>query len=95
MTFMASHRPEKVAQFGRRVFGVEESDDKAAALKAVDALRAFFKSIGLPLTLGELGITYPDFATLTRKFHENKGTPFGPYYPLQPVDTAAVYRLML
>lgn len=95
MTFMASHRPGKVAQFGRRVFGVEESDDKAAALKAVDALRAFFKSIGLPLTLGELGITDPDFTTLTRKFHENKGTPFGPYYPLQPVDTAAVYRLML
>lgn len=95
MTFMASHRPEKVAQLGRRVFAVEDTDDKGAALKTVDALRAFFKSIGLPSTLGELGITDPDLATLTRKFHENKGTPFGPYYPLQPVDTMAVYRLML
>lgn len=95
MTFMASHRPAKVAQLGRRVFGVTESDDKMAALRTVDALRAFFKSIGLPLTLAQLGVTDPDFATLTRKFHENKGTPFGPYYPLQPVDTEAVYRLML
>lgn len=95
MTFMASHRPEKVAQLGRRVFAVEDTDDKGAALKSVDALRAFFKSIGLPSTLGELGIADPDLATLTRKFHENKGTPFGPYYPLQPVDTMAVYRLML
>lgn len=95
MTFMASHRPEKVAQLGRRVFAVEDTDDKGAALKTVDALRAFFKSIGLPSTLGELGIADPDLATLTRKFHENKGTPFGPYYPLQPVDTMAVYRLML
>ena len=95
MTFMASHRPEKVAQFGRRIFGVTAAGDKEAALKTVDSLRAFFKSIGLPLTLGELGIGNPDFAMLTRKFHEDKGTPFGPYFPLHPVDTEAVYRLML
>ncbi len=95
MTFMASHRPEKVAQLGRRVFGITGDDDKAVALKTVDSLRAFFGSIGLPLTLGQLGIPNPDYATLTRKFHENKGTPFGPYYPLQPIDTEAVYRLML
>jgi hypothetical protein len=94
MTFMASHRPEKVAQLGRRIFGVTTSDDKSAALQTVDALRHFFKSIGLPLTLGELGISNPDFATLTRKFHENKGLPFGPYYPLHPIDTEAIYRLM-
>lgn len=95
MTFMASHRPEKVAQLGRRIFGVTAACDKEAALKTVDSLRAFFKSIGLPLTLGELGIGNPDFAMLTRKFHEDKGTPFGPYFPLHPVDTEAVYRLML
>lgn len=95
MTFMASHRPEKVAQLGRRVFGIDNKTDKVAALQTVDALRAFFKSIGLPLTLSQLGIDTPDFATLTRKFHENKGLPFGPYYPLQPVDTEAIYRLML
>lgn len=95
MTFMASHRPEKVAQLGRRIFGVTAAGDKEAALKTVDSLRAFFKSIGLPLTLGELGIENPDFAMLTRKFHEDKGTPFGPYFPLHPVDTEAVYRLML
>jgi hypothetical protein len=94
MTFMASHRPEKVAQLGRRIFGVTTSDDKSAALQTVDALRHFFKSIGLPLTLGELGISNPDFATLTRKFHANKGLPFGPYYPLHPIDTEAIYRLM-
>lgn len=94
MTFMASHKPEKVAQLGRRVFTVVDDDDKRAALKTVDAMRSFFKSLGLPLTLRELGIANPDFAALTTKFHENKGIPFGPYYPLQPIDTMAVYRLM-
>lgn len=95
MTFMASHKPEKIAQFGRRVFGVAADNDKEAALQAVDALRAFFRGIGLPLTLGELGIGNPDFPTLVRKFHEDKGNPFGPYFPLHPVDTEAVYRLMV
>lgn len=95
MTFMASHRPERVAQFGRRVLGVTAPADKEAALQTVDRLRAFFKSIGLPVTLAELGVENPDFATLTRKFHENKGNPAGFYYPIHPVDTEAIYRLML
>lgn len=95
MTFMASHRPEKVAQLGRRVFGLTGKDDSAVALQTVDSLRAFFGKLGLPLTLSQLGIENPDIALLTAKFHEDKGTPFGPYFPLQPVDTAAVYRLML
>lgn len=104
MTFMASHRPAKVAQLGCRVFGLDSKaegnptaggvTEKDLALQTVDALRRFFASIGLPLTLGQLGIQNPDFATLVRKFHENKGLPFGPYYPLQPVDTEAIYRLM-
>ena len=94
MTFMASHRPEIVAQLGRRVFGLTGKDDSAVALQTVDSLRAFFGKLGLPLTLSQLGIENPDIALLTAKFHEDKGTPFGPYFPLQPVDTAAVYRLM-
>lgn len=103
MTFMASHRPEKIAQLGRRIFGLgrnmyastDRDDDRSVALRTVDCLRDFFRSIGLPLTLGELGIANPDIATLTRKFHEDKGLPFGPYYPLHEVDTASIYRLML
>lgn len=94
MTFMASHKPAKVAQLGRRIFGITIDDDKAAALATVDALRSFFRSIGLPTNLRELGIDNPDIALLTAKFHEDKGLPFGPYYPLYEVDTAAIYHLM-
>jgi len=95
MTFMADRKPAKIAQFGRRVFHIEATDDRTAALEAVAALRKFFKSIGLPLTLGELGIDNPDFPLLVKKFHEDKGLPFGPYLPLYPADTETVYRLML
>lgn len=96
MTFMASRRSGKIAQFGRRVFGVEPTgDDHTDALIAVRHLKAFFTSIGLPVTLGALGIDYPDIPLLVKKFHEDKGLPFGPYHPLYPEDTAEVYRLML
>jgi len=95
MTFMADHRPGKIAQLGRRVFGIVNPDDRTAALEAVDCLKRFFKSIGLPVTLGQLGIDNPDIPLLVKKFHEDKGLPFGPYYPLYPADTTEVYKYML
>ena len=94
MEFMAAKHPAKVAQYGRRVFDVDEADDYAAAREGVRRLRAFFGSLGLPLTLSELGIANPDMDTLVNRFHENKGNPAGFYYPLRPADTRAIYELM-
>lgn len=94
MTFMADHHPAKIAQFGRRVFGVTSHDDRAAALEAVECLRGFFGSIGLPLTLGDLGITEPDYGELVARFHAHKGNPAGFYFPITPEVSEAIYRLM-
>lgn len=94
MTYAAQTRPEKIAQFGRRVFGIAEADDRKAATAAIASLRAFYGSLGLPLTLGELGIGNPDFKEMTAMFHRDKGNPFGAYISLKPEDTEAIYRLM-
>ena len=91
MEFMAGVRPAKIAQLGRRVFGVEIRDDRAAALEAVARLRTFFVSLGLPKDLKGLGIPDPDIDTLVARFHENKGNPAGAYWPLTPADTRAIY----
>lgn len=95
MTFMAEHKPEKVAQLGRRVLGVTEPDDRKAALLAVQLLRAFFRSLGLPVTFAQLGIEKPDIATLVRKLHQNKGTEIGGYDRLSAADTEQIYNLAL
>lgn len=95
MTYMAEKSPEKIAQFGRRVFDVDAKDDREAALEGISRLRSFFKTLGLPLTLADLGIENPDFERFTADFHRDKGTPFGNYYPLYAVDTEAIYRLMV
>jgi alcohol dehydrogenase YqhD (iron-dependent ADH family) len=49
---------ERVAQFGVKVFAVKEdtANAKAAANAGLEAFRAWLRSIGMPLTLAELGI---------------------------------------
>ncbi len=95
MEYMAGKRPFKIAQYARRVFGVDIADDREAALEGVRRLRDFFRSLGLPVTIAELGIENPDIDTLVTRFHENKGIPAGAYYPLQPEDTRTIYTSVI
>ncbi|MDE5689030.1 MAG: iron-containing alcohol dehydrogenase [Paramuribaculum sp.] len=95
MTFMAQYSPGKIAQFARRVFDVAEHDDTAAAAEGIACLKAFFGSIGLPVTFAELGVPDPDIDTMVRRLHENKGEVIGGYRPLRAADTTEIYQLAL
>lgn len=96
MTFMAKHKPEKVAQLGRRVFNITDSDNHSAATATVVALRRFFTdTLKMPTNLSELGITNPDIDTMVTRLHINKGEKIGGYYTLTSDDTRQIYRLML
>jgi len=53
MNYAAEKNPAKFAQFGRRVFDCTLEDDVACARFAADALKAWFGTIGSPVTLGE------------------------------------------
>ena len=95
MAFMAHHTPSKVAQLGRRVFGVEAKDDRTAAIEAVASLRAFFSAVlRLPLSFKGLGIDEPDIAALVSNLHRNKGEIIGGYYRLGAEDTRQIYELI-
>lgn len=95
MTYMAQYAPGKIAQFARRVFDVEERDDTAAAAEGIGCLKAFFGSIGLPVTFAELGVPDPDIATLVSQLHKHKGEVIGGYRPLRAADTTEIYKLAL
>ncbi|MBR5473040.1 MAG: iron-containing alcohol dehydrogenase [Clostridia bacterium] len=54
--YVYMHDISRFAQFARRVWGVNEQDDKAAAEAGIDAMADFFKSIGMPTTITDFGI---------------------------------------
>ncbi|MDO4351494.1 MAG: iron-containing alcohol dehydrogenase [Eubacteriales bacterium] len=49
--------PKQFARLAREVWHVHGGTDEATALAGVDALARFIREIGLPATLGEMGIT--------------------------------------
>ena len=48
--------PSRFAQFARRVWDVEESDDEKAALQGIEKMEEFFAFIGMPLKLRDFDI---------------------------------------
>ncbi len=97
MTYVVRTNPSKVAQFAVRVMGVVpgEKSEREIAVEGIARLKSFYRSIGMPVTLGELGIAEPDIDRLVAKLHEHKGNPIGGYVKLTPADTEQIYKLML
>ena len=94
MTWMVEHNVGKIAQYAVRVWGVPESEDKkAVALEGIGKLKAFFNSLGLPVTFKELGIENPDIDRLADSLHRNKGELVGNYVKLTKQDSKEIYRL--
>lgn len=94
MTWMVEHNVGKIAQYAVRVWGVPESEDKKAiALEGIGKLKAFFSSLGLPVTFKELGIENPDIDRLADSLHRNKGELVGNYVKLTKQDSKEIYHL--
>ena len=94
MTWMVEHNVGKIAQYAVRVWGVPDSEDKkAVALEGIGKLKAFFNSLGLPVTFKELGVENPDIDRLADSLHRNKGELVGNYVKLTKQDSKEIYRL--
>lgn len=48
--------PSRFARYAREVWGIGKESDKDAATAGIDATEAFFKSLGMPVSLSELGV---------------------------------------
>lgn len=95
-TFMARHRPQRLAKLARNVWNVTATgNDADDALEGTRRFKEFLVSIGMPVTLAQLGIECPDIPLLVKSLHEHKGNPVGNFFALHPDDTEEIYRLML
>lgn len=108
MRYVWRSAPERFVTFGRDVFGIEpvdatedgvdvtEQEAVADAVTAtIDELQAFFVSLGMPSTLGELGVTAEQIPALLETLEKNKGTELGDLRRLTLDDVRAIYELAL
>ena len=58
----------------------------------IDALQEFFISIGMPETLGELGVTERDVDQLLAGLKVNRGESFGTFAALTLEDARTIYE---
>lgn len=94
MTWMVNHNIGKIKQFATRVFDIKpKGSDRLTALEGIEALRRFWRGLGLPLNLRELGVENPDIDLLVRKLHENKGPLVGSYVKLTPEMTREIFEM--
>ena len=93
MTYAMQENPGKLAQFARRVFDIEEADDRKAAALGIEALKTFLTSIGMPVSMRELGVEDPDCRLLAEKVTENKGAVFGNYIKIDSETARKIYEI--
>ena len=108
MRYVWRSAPERFLSFGRDVFGIEPVDAEAddvdvtpeeavadAVAATIDELQDFFVSMGMPRTLGELGVTEKDVPALLGTLEKNKGAVFGELRRLTMDDARAIYESCL
>ncbi len=94
--YVAKKSPEKFARVARELFGIDEKDETKSAIMGINAMRGFYRSIGMATTLREVGIQASDIPALAQSASGN-GTHVIGFCPqsLNEQDIEAIYRLCL
>ncbi len=97
MTYVLPQHVLRFAQLAHRVWDIEMnfSNPEITALMGINAFVEFFKEIGMPTTLQELGAKEEDIPYLAEHCRIKKGDKLGNFEPLTREQIAEVYRLML
>ena len=97
MTYCLDHDVARFARLARNVWGIDETDDRAAALAGIAAQKAFTTSIGMPATLGEVGGCEADIDELVHETCWGAGRTghVGGFSPFDEQDVEKIFRLML
>lgn len=97
MTYCLDHDVARFARLARNVWGIDETDDRAAALAGIVAQKAFTISIGMPATLGEVGGCEADIDELVHETCWGAGRTghVGGFSPFDEQDVEKIFRLML
>lgn len=93
MEYVMEHNVMRFAQFAVRVFGCEMdfAQPELTAREGICRLRAFFRSIGMPVTLEEIGADPADIPNMVlHRAQKPGGFPFGSFVRIHPEDMRAI-----
>ncbi|HOA16343.1 MAG TPA: iron-containing alcohol dehydrogenase [Fervidobacterium sp.] len=88
MTYVRDLISEKLIKFGKNILNL---GDDATAERTIDELRRWYKSVGAPITLKELGFTQEDVQKVTQI--ASKHAPLGKVKRLDTHDIESIYRI--
>jgi alcohol dehydrogenase YqhD (iron-dependent ADH family) len=93
MTYVYETNIQRFVQFAVRVWDVDYTagEEKAAALEAIRRHKAFYRSLGMPTSLRELGITDDRYVIMAEKATRNGS--LGGFKKLNKDDVVAIYKL--
>lgn len=96
MTYVYKHDVKRFCRFAVEVLGVQMDYfyPEKTALAGIAALRSFFKSIGMPTTLSELGVPENELEVLAGKVKRDDNGTTGAFVPLTQEDCLKIYQLM-
>lgn len=87
---------QKFSEYGKNVWNIESNkDDFEIANEAIDKTQEFFKSLGIPTTLRELGIGEENLEKMAKAVTDYNGGTVGSYKPLTYEDVLQIYKAAL
>ena len=82
---------QRFARFARNVWGVMEADDKAAAMEGIRLQVAYFKSLDMPVCIGDLGVFPVDIQELANLCSYQNTRTIGTFKVLDHNAISAIY----
>ena len=83
---------ERFAMFGRNVWDISMGSSREIAEKAIEKTAEFFKKLGLPSTLKEVGIDSEKFEEMAEEAVRTSGIAIRSYYHLNKEDIIKIYE---
>jgi alcohol dehydrogenase len=95
MKYVYKHDIKRFSQFAARVWNIDHSywSPEKTALEGIKKLETFFKSIGLPTTLGELGITEERLLEMADKCTKSDTSTVGNFVKLGKSDVFNILKI--
>ena len=86
---------EKFAQMATRVWGIELDEDnpEKTALLGIETMKEYFRTIGMPVSMKEIGIEEKDYELLVNATTNNGKAGVESYDVLSKEDILNIYKL--